>query len=61
MVLLFYVCLLDSVATVRHLLCSNEHLLPSCFFSVMFASLSAADSEADGDGKKRATFILTCL
>lgn len=37
--------------------CNNELSLLSCFFSAKFASLSATDSEADGDGKKRATTI----
>lgn len=36
---------------------NNELSLLSCFFSAKFASLSATDSEADGDGKKRATTI----
>lgn len=39
-------------------MCNNELSLLSCFFSAKFASLSATDSEADGDGKKRATTIL---
>lgn len=38
-------------------MCNNELSLLSCFFSAKFASLSATDSEADGDGKKRATTI----
>lgn len=30
----------------------------AAFFSVMFASLSAADSEADGDGKKKSNVYI---
>lgn len=37
-----------------------QHLLLSCFFSVEFASLSATDSDPDGDGKEIASFLLTC-
>lgn len=42
-------------------LCNHKCLLRSCFFSVSFASLSAADSDGDWDGKKRLTFVFTCL
>lgn len=51
-------CCLVSVAAMSGFLCNNKHLLHSCFFSVLFASLSAADTETDGDGKKRAAFYV---
>lgn len=51
MPLLFYVRLLLPVATVRLLLEQQAFASQLCF-SVLFASLSAAESEADGDGKK---------
>lgn len=60
MMLLLKRCLLVSAATVC-LFVPHRAFASQLLLSVLFASLSAADSEADGDGKKRAALISKCL